>query len=90
MTADDCRDRLHRAGWSLGEVCVMTDAGPVWLAAHAGQRETSAPGRGVAFVSPVLVLGVGVGYKGVAQGRGAVIRGRPTGGPDYADRPRSL
>jgi hypothetical protein len=27
---DECHDRLHRVGWSVGETCFQTDAGVVW------------------------------------------------------------
>jgi hypothetical protein len=30
-TVDECHARLRRAGWSLGEVRVLTAAGPVCL-----------------------------------------------------------
>jgi hypothetical protein len=29
-TVDDCSDRLHAAGWSVGESCFRTNAGLVW------------------------------------------------------------
>jgi len=32
---DDCADRLHRAGWSVGEVRISTDAGALWLISGA-------------------------------------------------------
>jgi hypothetical protein len=29
-TVDDCSDRLHAAGWSVGETCFRISAGSVW------------------------------------------------------------
>jgi hypothetical protein len=29
-TVDDCSNRLGAAGWSVGETCFRTNAGPVW------------------------------------------------------------
>jgi hypothetical protein len=29
-TVDDCSDRLHTAGWSVGDSGFRTGAGPVW------------------------------------------------------------
>jgi hypothetical protein len=31
-TVDDCSDCLHATGWSIGETCFRTEAGPVWQA----------------------------------------------------------
>jgi len=30
-TVDECRDRLHRAGWSIGETAIGPDHALVWL-----------------------------------------------------------
>jgi len=30
-TADESFARLHRAGWSVGDVRILTAAGPAWL-----------------------------------------------------------
>jgi hypothetical protein len=30
-TVDACCDRLHRAGWSVGDVRLLTGAGALWL-----------------------------------------------------------
>jgi len=30
-TVDACLARLHRAGWSVGDVCLLSTRGPLWL-----------------------------------------------------------
>jgi hypothetical protein len=45
-TADESFARLHRAGWSVGEVRALTAAGPVWLvSASNGENALRAQGR---------------------------------------------
>ena len=34
-TSDESFARLHRAGWSVGDVRVLTPAGPAWLVTGA-------------------------------------------------------
>jgi hypothetical protein len=43
---DACHERLHRAGWSVGEVRIATATGPVWLVS-ASNGENRIDARGV-------------------------------------------
>jgi hypothetical protein len=43
--ADACHDRLHRAGWSVGEVRIATATGPAWLVSGSN-GENRIDGRG--------------------------------------------
>ena len=45
-TADESFARLHRAGWSVGDVRILTAAGPAWLVIGSnGENLISARGR---------------------------------------------
>ena len=44
-TVDESFDRLHRAGWSVGDVRVLTAEGPAWLVSGKnGENEVRARG----------------------------------------------
>jgi hypothetical protein len=43
--SDDSFARLHRAGWSVGDVCILTAAGPAWLVT-GGNGENVIEARG--------------------------------------------
>lgn len=43
---DECRDRLHRAGWSIGETAIGPDQAMVWLITGTnGENRIEARGR---------------------------------------------
>jgi hypothetical protein len=43
---DECRDRLHRAGWSIGETAIGPDHALVWLVTGTkGENGIEARGR---------------------------------------------
>jgi hypothetical protein len=45
-TADECFARLHRAGWSVGDVRLLTAEGPVWwVSGTNGENALRARGR---------------------------------------------
>jgi hypothetical protein len=45
-TADESFARLHRAGWSVGHVRLLTAAGPAWwVSGTNGENVLSAHGR---------------------------------------------
>jgi hypothetical protein len=44
-TVDESFARLHRAGWSVGDVRILTVEGPAWLVSgHNGENAVSARG----------------------------------------------
>jgi hypothetical protein len=45
-SVDECRDRLHRAGWSIGETAIGPDHAIVWLVAGTnGENRIEARSR---------------------------------------------
>jgi hypothetical protein len=45
-SVDECRDRLHRAGWSIGETAIGPDHALVWLVTGTnGENRIHAEGR---------------------------------------------
>jgi hypothetical protein len=45
-SVDECRDRLHRAGWSIGETAISSDHALVWLITGTnGENRIEARGR---------------------------------------------
>jgi hypothetical protein len=45
-SVDECRDRLHRAGWSIGETAIGPDLALVWLVTGTnGENRIEARGR---------------------------------------------
>jgi hypothetical protein len=44
-TADESSARLHRAGWSVGEVRVLTAVGPRWLVSGTNGENASTAGE---------------------------------------------
>jgi hypothetical protein len=43
-SVDECRDRLHRAGWSIGETATGPDQALVWLVTGTkGENLSSSP-----------------------------------------------
>jgi hypothetical protein len=45
-TPDECFARLHRAGWSVGDVRLLTAEGPAWwVSGTNGENALNARGR---------------------------------------------
>jgi hypothetical protein len=45
-SVDECRDRLHRAGWSIGEAAIGPDHALVWVITGTnGENRIEARGR---------------------------------------------
>jgi hypothetical protein len=44
-TSDECFGRLHRAGWTIGDVAALTNTGQVWIVTGTnGENQIEARG----------------------------------------------
>jgi hypothetical protein len=69
-SVDESFARLHRAGWSVGEVRILTAAGPAWLVTGSnGENAVNARGRTQAEAWHL--------YCQQAEAAGMLGRGRP-------------